>query len=152
MKKTPTDLALLNAIYDRYYEDFAKHSKEERLRDSKIYVPIDCAEIASQLGVDTDIVFGRLYYHLQNKYGYTQDDGSKVPFFTMQVGKDRHCVNFPYLASVLATLRLENRRFKITTWIAVVALVISSLALGVSLTKQSSNKQIQQMHYEQHLK
>lgn len=149
MKKTPTDLKLLNAIYNQYYVDFAKHSEEDRLRDSKIYVPIDCAKIADQLGVDADIVFGRLYYHRQNKYGYTKDDGVKVPFFTMQAGKDRHCVNFPYLASVLATLRSENLRYKITTWIALVALAISSVALGISLSKQEPNRQTQQMRYEQ---
>ena len=149
MKKTPTDLDLLNCIYDRYYDDFAKYSKENRLRDSKIYLPIDCAEIAGQLGVDADIIWGRLYYHLQNKYGYTKDDGLKVPFFTMQAGTDRDCVNFPYLASILATLRSENRRFKTTTWIAVVALLISSLALGVSLIKERSSRHSQQMHYEQ---
>jgi hypothetical protein len=133
MKDIPTDLELLNTIYERYYDEFAKHSKEEKLRESKIYVPIDCAEIAKQLGVDADIIFGRLYYHMQNKYGYAQDDGSKVAFFTLKVGQDRHCVNFPYLASVLATLRHERSRFRITTWIAAIALLISLISIGVSL-------------------
>ena len=26
-------------------------------------------------------------------------DGTKVPFFTLQAGSDKHCVHFPYLAS-----------------------------------------------------
>lgn len=131
MKKTPTDLELLNAIYDRYYDEFAKYSKEERLRNSKIYVPIDCSEIAKQLGVNADIIFGRLYYHLENKYGYTHEDGSKVCFFACKVGGDPHCINFPYLASVLATLMLENRRFNITTWIAILALIISIISICI---------------------
>lgn len=132
MKKTPTDLEILNTIYNRYYNEFTKYSEMEKTRDTKIYVPIDCAEIAKQLGVDGDIVFGRLYYHLENKYGYAQDDGSKVHFFALVAGKDRHCVNFPYLASVLATLREENRKFRIATSTAVLALIISLVSLCVS--------------------
>ncbi len=146
MKRTPTDLELLNAIHERYYDDYAGLSEEERL---KIYFPIDCAAIAKRLRVDNNIVFGRLYYHLQHKYGYTQDDGSKVAFFTRKAGEHKDCVNFPLLASVLAALRSENRKFNITTVIAVFALIISSLALVFSLINVSSNKQSQQMHYEQ---
>lgn len=140
MKKTPSDLKLLNAIYNQYYEDFINHSTDNKLRESKIYVPIDCAKIADQLGVDADIVFGRLYYHLQNKYGYTQDDGTIVPFFTKNIGNDKHCVHFPYLSSVLAALRVENNRYTITTWIAIAALVISSIAIGISFGKTQPPK------------
>jgi hypothetical protein len=92
----------------------------------------------------TTIIFGRLYYHLQNKYGYTKEDGGKVPFFTMQAGSDEYCVNFPYLSSILATLRLESRRYAVTTWLAVIALVVSSIALGISWNKQEPIKQVQQ--------
>jgi len=52
-----------------------------------------------------------LYYDLENRYGYTKDDGSKVHFFSLGAGEDRHCVNLPLLASVLAGLRYENKRF-----------------------------------------
>jgi len=143
MKKTPTDLELLNAIYERYYDEFSQYSKEGGGRGSKIYVPIDCASIADRLKVDGDIVFGRLYYDLDSRYGYTNDDGSKVHFFALAVGDDRHCVNFPLLASVLAGLRHENRRFLVTTWIAVIALVISSVSLGVAMHKEPDNNQMQ---------
>lgn len=132
MIRTPTDLEILNTIYNRYYNEFTKYSEGEKTRDTKIYVPIDFAEIAKQLNVDGDIVFGRLYYHLENKYGYIQGDGSMVHFFALVVGNDRHCVNFPYLASILATLRQENRQFRIATSIAVLSLVISLISLGVS--------------------
>jgi hypothetical protein len=143
MKKTPTDLELLNVIYERYYCQFAQYSRENAERGSKIYVPIDCASIATQLNVDSDIVFGRLYYDLENRYGYTKDDGSKVHFFSLGVGEDRHCVNLPLLASVLAGLRYENKRFMVTTWIAVFAIIISSISLGISIYKESINNQIQ---------
>jgi hypothetical protein len=135
MKKIPTDIEILDAIYERYYTEFTKYSKEERMRQTKIYVPIDCAEIANGLRVDGDIVFGRLYYHLEKKYGYTQDDGLKVHFFALAAGKDRHCINFPYLASVLATLRQEKQKFIIATWISVGALIISFISLFVSFCK-----------------
>lgn len=144
MKKTPTDLELLNAIYEKYYDQFAQYSKDSPDRDSKIYVPIDCVSIASQLGVDGDIVFGRLYYDLENRYGYTRDDGAKVHFFAFVVGKDRHCVNLPLLASVLAGLRHENKRFIVTTWIAIIALIVSSISLGVAIIKEPANNQLNQ--------
>jgi hypothetical protein len=133
MKNAPTDLELLNAIYERYYEIFKSFSKDSPDRESKIYVPIDCVALAAQLKVDGDIVFGRLYYDLENRYGYVKDDGTKVHFFAHQVGKDRHCINLPLLASVLAGLRHENKRYIQTTWISALALIISVLSLGISI-------------------
>jgi hypothetical protein len=133
MKKTPTDLELLNVIYEKYYDQFARYSNESADRESKIYVPIDCTSIADELKVDGDIIFGRLYYDLDNRYGYTKEDGSKVHFFAPKVGKDRHCVNLPLLASVLAGLRHENKRFKLTTWISVIAIIISAISFGLSI-------------------
>ncbi len=119
MKPIPTDLELLNAIYYRYYETFARYSDDESSRSSKIFVPIDIDQIANSMKIDSDIIFGRLYYHLEEKYGYKQEgSGSTVHFFAMAVGKDHHCINFPYAASVLADLRNENRKFQISTSIA----------------------------------
>ncbi len=143
MKGTPTDLQLLNTIYERYYDQFARYSEDNPEYQSKIYVPIDCAAIANELGVDGDIVFGRLYYDLENRYGYTQSNGSKVHFFAFKVGEDDHCVNLPLLASVLAGLRHENKRFLVTTWIAIIAIIISSISLGVAMYKEPANNQIQ---------
>ena len=132
MKRLPTDLKILNAIYDRYYDTFADFTKDDNSRSVKIYVPIDIKELAKNLKVDGDIIFGRLYYHLEKKHGYRQDDGSLVSFFSMGVGGDRHCVNFPLLASVLADLRQENRKFRIATAIAILALIISIVSLLIS--------------------
>lgn len=58
-----SDRMLPKAIYDQYYEEFCAYDKDSSLRASKIYVPIDRREIANQLNLDPDIVFGRLYYH-----------------------------------------------------------------------------------------
>jgi hypothetical protein len=136
MRPLPTDLAILNAIYERHYDRFVQFSRESPDRAAKIYVPIDIAPIAEELKVDRDIVFGRLYYHLQRKHGYTQDDGAKVPFFTLQTGDDMHLVNFPLLASVLADLRDQRRIYNRATLIAVGSLFVSVVAITITILSQ----------------
>lgn len=133
MKKSPTDLQILDSIYERYYDVYAAYSEENGSRSSKIYVPIDIPKLAKDMGVDVDIIFGRLYYHLNQKYGYKQDNGSHVYFFTPKAGGDSNCINFPYLASVLASLRDESRKYRVATWIAVCSLILSIVALLVSI-------------------
>jgi hypothetical protein len=129
MRKTFTDRLLLKRIYDRYYEDFAAFNQNDSNRASKVYVPIDCAVIAKELKVDPDIVFGRLYYHLEKKYGYTREDNTKVPLFSMQIGEDRHTVHFPLLAAVLAEHEQSYYQFLIPLGVSVIALVFSIYGL-----------------------
>jgi hypothetical protein len=142
-KPLPTDLEILEAIYDRYYPEFARGAKDApplhgnvdttALRESKVYVPIDIAAIAQGLSVDGDLVFGRLYYHLENKYGYQRgEDDAKVPFFTLRAGNATHCVNFPYMAAVLADLRDEHGKFQWSNGVALVSLLVSIVALVVA--------------------
>lgn len=132
--KIPTDLKILNLIYDNYYEDFCVYSKDKK-RESKIYVPINIAQIATTLEVDNDIVFGRLYYHLNEKYKYKNTDGSSVEFFALSIGNDRHCINFPYLASVLARLREQHHQYLTANVIASVSIIIAISSLIISLLK-----------------
>jgi hypothetical protein len=129
LSRLPTDRKILQTIHDRYLGEFGKIDKDspEPIRSSKIYGPIDCKAVATKLGVDPDIIFGRLYYHLNRKYSYTQDDGSKVDLFTMKVGSDRHAVNFPLLSAVLAELHQSWFRFMVPLILSVAALVISIL-------------------------
>jgi hypothetical protein len=54
----PTDLEILNAIYDCYYKTFKDWSREDQTRQTKNYVRVNNEEIARLLGVDVDIVFG----------------------------------------------------------------------------------------------
>lgn len=129
--KVPTDLQILSEIYKRYYHKFSSY--EEGSRRSKVHVSINIKEIAKKLGVDEDIVFGRLYYHLNQKYGYKQDDGVRVDFFLLGMGDERHCVQFPLMASVLADLKKENRKFRIATSIAIISLIISLVSLSISI-------------------
>ena len=111
---------------------YASFSKESPSRSAKILVPADLEGIAKRFGVDIDIIFGRLYYHLEKKFGYTQPDGSKVHFFTLKAGTDTHCVNFPLLTSVLAGLHEEHRKHVWAIWIAIVSLILSIVSLVVS--------------------
>ena len=99
----------------------------------KIFVPIDLEKIAAQLGIDEDIIFGRLYYDLENRYGYKTGDNVAVSFFAMKVGGDRHAINFPYMSSVLAVLREENRKYRIATTMAFISLGISIISFTISI-------------------
>lgn len=124
--KPPSDRRILSTIYDTYYKQFETFALgTENGRISKTLMPVDCKLIAQKLKVDGDIVFGRLYYHLQEKYGYTRQDGSNVAFFTLMAGGDRHCINFPLMASVLAGLEEERSKFQLATWLSTFAIVIS---------------------------
>ena len=131
MKRPPTDREILRTIHKRYYQEFGafKRGNPESERETKIYVPIDCEVIAKDLGVDPDIVFGRLYYDLDKKHGYTQQNGSEVHLFAFKVGKDRHAVNFPLLSAVLADLEQSWFRFTAPLLISLLALLISVLSL-----------------------
>ena len=140
--KTPTNLEILNVIYNDYYEDYVKYSRNDGARSSKNYVPIDCNKIAKKWDVDVNIIFGRLYYHLDKIYGYENNDGSKVPFFSIKVGEDKHCINFPLLSSVLAGMRQENKKYLIVTWLSIIALIISAISIGITINNQITPKQI----------
>jgi hypothetical protein len=129
----PTDLQILGAIYDGYYDTFASFARGDDSRTTKILVPIDVEDIARRLKVDPSIVFGRLYYHLNPKHGYRQDDGSRVDFFTLRVGDDIHCVNFPLMASVLADLEYEGRIHNRATLIAVASLIVAIVSIVISI-------------------
>lgn len=135
MRKIPTDLEILNAIYARYYDDFVQFTKRGVERTSKIHVPIDIEAVAKDMNVDPDIIFGRLYYHLNRKHGYKDDQGVHVDLFSMRVGGDRHCIQFPLMASVLSNLRTENRKFRIATSMAAISLLISVVSFILSVVR-----------------
>jgi len=132
-KRPPTDLEILEAIYKKYYLKFDSFSRENPNRSSKIYLPINIETIANQFSVNIDVIFGRLYYHLDRKYGFTDPDGTKVPFFSIQAGSDKHVVHFPLLAAVIASLREEKNKHLTTTWISGAAIIISIFSLITSL-------------------
>lgn len=133
MKHSPTDIDILDNIYNNYYKEFSLYSKDKPNRQTKIYIPINIKKIADALKVDEDIIFGRLYYDFEKRFGYKQDDGSSVHFFSLIVGNDRHCINFPYAASVLANMRDEKKKYRVSTGISVLSLIISIVSICLSV-------------------
>lgn len=132
MKPLPTDYELLAEIYRRYFDAYVAFDKNvSTKRSTKNYVPIDVKEVARALGSESDLIFGRLFYHLEPKYGFDDGEGSgdgpppRVPFFAMRVGGDTHAVHFPLLASVLADLRDQRAKHLFATWISVIAFGMS---------------------------
>ncbi|WP_223670229.1 hypothetical protein [Kangiella shandongensis] len=81
MNKPPTDLKVLKTIYKNYYDEFIKYEKSKSSRSSWNYIPIDIDSLATELKTDPDLLFGRLYYYLDKKHRYEQDDGSIVYLF-----------------------------------------------------------------------
>ncbi len=139
MARPPTDLDLLEEIYRRYYGDFTSFSKDKPNRDTKVYVPIDLAKLAEHFSVDNDIIFGRLYYHLEAKFGIKKDDGTRSPLFLLKENSadpsTRHQIQFPVLAAAIASLRESRNQYLIAMWIAGGSLLVSVVALCVSLVK-----------------
>jgi hypothetical protein len=133
--RPPTDLQLLESIYDNYYPTFISFEKEKPSRESKIYVPIDIAEISRDFHIDSDIIFGRLYYDLDKKYSYIESNGVSVRFFLSKADTPikKDMIQFPFLASVYASLRDEKQKFITTTWLSVIALIISGVATLVAI-------------------
>jgi hypothetical protein len=141
-KRLPTDLEILNTIYEEYYEEYEKFDRGQSTRKIKVYVPLDIAKIAEKLGTEKDIVYGRLNYHLNKKYSYKKDDekGSKVLFFahtemTDDPELEKDHIQFPYMASVLADLRQEHGKAWRAYRLAVASLIISLVSLSMTLAK-----------------
>ncbi|MES2883508.1 MAG: hypothetical protein V4709_01790 [Pseudomonadota bacterium] len=112
-----------------YAADFADFSKDQPTRSARIYVPINIDAVAIKLKTDAHELFGRLYYDLDHRYQYKWDDNSSVHLFAFSVGKDRHCINYPYLAGVLAKKRSEDKRSKWSLWISLLSLGVALAAL-----------------------
>ena len=132
MRGAPTDRALLEAIFNDRVESYAAYNEDTPSRSSKIWMPIDLDALATRFQTDPDLLFGQLYYHLNHKYGVQDGEGAQVSLFQPRVGRDRHCVNFPFLASVLADLREEQKRFVTANAIAALSLMVSIVSLTIA--------------------
>lgn len=132
--KLPSDRKLLQEVFDRHYEQYAVYSQTDPTRSSKLMVPIDIPAVAKHFDVDNDLIFGRFYYHLQEKYGYTRPDGTLVAFFSPVAGQNKNCVNMPLLAAVLAGMQEEQGKYLWAFGISIASLIVSIVALTVSLS------------------
>jgi hypothetical protein len=134
--RPPTDFEILKEIYESHREEFSSYTKDDASgRSSKIMVPIDISAIAKRLGIDAEMVFGRLYFHLDPKYGEEpayEGDARKALFLPV-AGKDKNCVNFPLLEAVLAGLWQERRRDLWALGTALFSLVIAIASLLISI-------------------
>jgi hypothetical protein len=139
MSKIPTDLKIFETLYKAYESEFESRSQSETSGQSKIYVPVDIDEVAKKLGTDAHILFGRLYYHLDERYRYQQDNGSMVHLFAIVVGDEKHCINFPYLVGLLADYRLQDRRNLWALGISILSIVIAAAALLAQLVGSNAD-------------
>lgn len=118
-------------MYSAEYRSFQHGKTDQRL--SKVYVPIDIDKIARKLGTEGDIIFGRLYHHLNKKYGYTTPQGPYAFMFTRELGdgtnKEVNCIHFPLMASVLAELQDQQIKYSWTIWLSIIAIIISTIAI-----------------------
>ena len=137
MDRIPTERELLEAIVRRYQWEFYAFDKGKAKRSHRTYIPIDVDAIGSEFGVDGDIVFSQLWHHMDRKYGWDKPNGTpyptRVPFFSPSLGGDSNCVNYAFAAAILAGLREDHKRHFATVSIAAVSLLVSIIALVVSL-------------------
>lgn len=135
MKKyrIPSDLEIIKTIVNEYYTIFINYDEAKKTRATKIYVPIDIEKLSNKLKMDSELLFSRLYYYLDSKHRYDQNDGSKVYLFTLKVGNDNKCINYPYLTSIYAGMIDEHKKFVIGIKVAISSLLISIISIVISL-------------------
>lgn len=121
----PTDREILRCIFEMYEPAYPGKEPGETHGKNDPYLPIKVTEVASRLGCSPEMLFGRLYYHLNAKYRYTQDNNAHVHLFSIKVGSEMHCANFPYLAAVLAEKDEEHKRQLWSLGVAIAALILS---------------------------
>lgn len=129
MRKLPTDRDVLRCIYEMYAADYPGPLKPDGHGENDPYLPINVHHVATQLKCKPELVFGRLYYHLDAKYRYKQDNGAIVGLFHLNFLTRGNCVHFPYLSSILATQDDEHRRETWALGVAIIALALSVAAI-----------------------
>jgi hypothetical protein len=139
MATLATDLRILEAIYREYGDLFKERSKIDVSDRSKIYVPIDIDKIGEMLHINADELFGRLYYHLDQKFRYDQDNGAKVHLFSIVVGSEKHCINYPYLAGILADYQQQDLRNRWALRLSILSLIIAAAAFVAQVLGEVAN-------------
>lgn len=137
MNTLPSDRFVLQCIYDMYKDQYPGPKRESGRAENDPYIAINVPAVAKKLQCSSELLFGRLYYHLDKKHRYKQENGSLVPLFYLKVGEKKHAVNFPYLASVLASENRDYVRFLLPLGLSSLALVVSivSLVIGILLRR-----------------
>ena len=131
MAHLPTDRKILKCIYEMY--EPAYPSKESSAGPVKTdpWLPIVVGDVAKKLDVRPEMLFGRLYFHMANKYSFKQDEDHSIHLFERKVGQAMHCGNFPFLAAILAD-RVDEYRWRLwTLWLSGAAVLISLAAFAI---------------------
>ena len=102
MNNLPTDREILSCIFDMYCSAYPGKPAGSERGENDPYMPIDIKALAARLGCNAELLFGRLYYHLDAKHRYKQDNGALVPLFYLDVKDKGHSVHFPFLAAIPA--------------------------------------------------
>jgi hypothetical protein len=140
-KKLPTDLEILQCIYNEYYSEFSSYKKGTR--PAKIYVAVDFDLVGKRLKVDGDIPFGRIYYNLNVKHQVDLGNGKATKLLELSIGDgaDRiiNAIQFVLLASVLAELKLEHRKYMTNITISWMSLFISIAALIITFLNKGNS-------------
>ncbi len=132
MKHLPTDRQVLKCIYLIYENDYPG-KKIGSKGENDPFVPIDLRIIGNELKITPELVFGRLYFHLETKYRLKQESGAWVNLFVLDIENKGHSINFPYLTAILAGYEQEYRKQLWTMVISCLALAISVASLAVNL-------------------
>lgn len=133
MSTLVSDRCVLQCIYQMYENKYPKSSADLVVSDNDPYVAIDLRAVAKKLDCSPELLFGRLYYHLDRKHRYKQEDGSLVSLFCIKLGEKRSAINFPFLASILASENRDFLRFIMPLSISGLALMISATSLVISI-------------------
>ena len=98
---------------------------------------MDLDFLARKLKIDKALLVSRLFDHLDKKYRYQVEEGSYVFLFSTAIGlgtrRDVNVVNFPYLSSVLASMRDDNRKYRFATGMSAISLAISITSFLITL-------------------
>jgi len=134
MSKLPTDRQVLRCIYETYSSAYPGPAPEGGGRPpNDPFVPVDLRAVAVKLNVQPELLFGRLYYHLEAKHRYQQSSGAWVNLFLLDIQRKGHSVNFPYLAALLAGHDQEHRKQLLSLCFSLIAIGLSLASLIVSV-------------------
>ena len=131
--KLPTDREILKTIYEMYASEYPKYIEGEVRGVNDPFVPIDIWEIADKLHAQPELIFGRIYYHLNPKYSY-----DKVTFYIVSFRDEndneiiKKSIHFPLLSSILAGLNEERLKFFTPITISFLVFLVAASAVFIS--------------------
>jgi hypothetical protein len=132
MSRLPTDREVLECLFEMNEKAYPGETTGARGVNDP-YVPVDLWAAATRLNTKPELLFGRLYYHLDAKHRYKQNTDEWVNLFLLNVENKRHAVHFPYLCAILAGHDQEYRKQLWSIAFSVLALVLSIASLIANL-------------------